>query len=336
VSGTYDRREFLVGPVRWAAAAGLLSGVAPSLLAQVSTPRDGAKIITRTLGRTGISLPIVSMGVMNADVPGLIRRAYEVGIRHFDTAAFYQGGRNEEMVGAMIKEMGVRDQVTITTKALPFYKGGPAAEARNLFRQTVEASLKRLQMDHVDIVCFHAVDSAEIARAEGPIQALTELKKEGKTRFTGLSTHEGEAVLNEAVRLGVYDVALVPFNYTMASNTALLSAIERAAKAGMGIVAMKTQAGGGGRGRGPRPAGPPPNHTALLKWVLRHQFITPRFRATPTTIRFLRTSAWRAALPTLPLKPRTSPGSPPWRRWSSASTVDSAAAIARAAWTSRA
>jgi aryl-alcohol dehydrogenase-like predicted oxidoreductase len=334
VSGTYDRREFLVGPVRWAAAAGLLSGVAPSLLAQVSTPRDGAKIITRTLGRTGISLPIVSMGVMNADVPGLIRRAYEVGIRHFDTAAFYQGGRNEEMVGAMIKEMGVRDQVTITTKALPFYKGGPAAEARNLFRQTVEASLKRLQMDHVDIVCFHAVDSAEIARAEGPIQALTELKKEGKTRFTGLSTHEGEAVLNEAVRLGVYDVALVPFNYTMASNTALLSAIERAAKAGMGIVAMKTQAGGGVAARVQRA------HRRTTRRFSNGCCATssspPRFRATPTTIRFLRTSAWRAALPTLPLKPRTSPGSPPWRRWSSASTVDSAAAIARAAWTSRA
>ena len=268
----YDRREFLAGPVRWAAAAGLLGGVTPSLFAQSPAAQGGAKIITRKLGRTGISLPIVSMGVMNADIPGLIRRAYEVGIRHFDTAAAYQGGRNEEMVGAMIKEMGVRDQVTISTKALSFWRGSPDAEARSAFRQSVEASLKRLQMDHVDIVYFHGVDSPELARAGGVIQALTELKKEGKIRFTGISTHQGEAVLNEAVRLGVYDVGLVTFNFTMASNTGLIDAIARAAQAGMGIVAMKTQAGGTARPDRSLPrALPPLSQTALLKWVLRHQ-----------------------------------------------------------------
>jgi predicted aldo/keto reductase-like oxidoreductase len=75
-----------------------------------------ASPIYRTLGKTGIRLPIVSMGVMNADVPGLVRRSFEIGIRHFDTAAVYQQGRNEQMVGSVIKEMGVRDQVTISTK----------------------------------------------------------------------------------------------------------------------------------------------------------------------------------------------------------------------------
>jgi len=58
----------------------------------------------------------VSMGVMNADVPGILRRSYELGIRHFDTAAVYQNGRNEEMVGIVIKEMGIRDKVVISTK----------------------------------------------------------------------------------------------------------------------------------------------------------------------------------------------------------------------------
>src|SRR5512140_2312326 len=109
MSGKQDRREFLVKTAQWAAGAGLLSGVTPPLLARPQASQGEAKILTRTLGKTGISLPIVSMGVMNADVPGLVRRAYDVGMRHFDTAAVYQQGRNEEMLGRMIKEMGVRD-----------------------------------------------------------------------------------------------------------------------------------------------------------------------------------------------------------------------------------
>ncbi len=275
VDEKHGRREFLVKPVQWA-AAGLLTGVAPSLLAQSRASQGGSKILTRTLGKTGISLPIVNMGVMNADVPGLIRRAYEIGMRHFDTAAFYQRGRNEEMVGAMIKEMGARDRVVIATKV--FLRGqGVAvrdAQARNVFRQVFEGSLKRLQMDHVDILYYHAIDSAEEVRAEGPLQALAELKKEGKTRFTGVSTHQGAVVLPEAVRLGVFDVGLVTINYTMASNKNLLDAIDQAAKAGMGIVAMKTQAGGLSRPHPTLPKTlPPHSQTALLKWVLRNQSI---------------------------------------------------------------
>ncbi|MFB3906260.1 MAG: aldo/keto reductase [Acidobacteriota bacterium] len=275
----HDRREFLAKPVQWATAAGLLSAAAPSLLGQSSAPRDGAKILTRTLGKTGITLPIVNMGVMNADVPGLIRRAYELGMRHYDTAAYYQGGRNEEMVGTMIKEMGVRDKVVIATKVFLRGQGVSAhdTQARDVFRQVFEGSLKRLQMDHVDILYYHSVDSAEDLRAEGPLQALAELKREGKTRFVGFSSHRGALTLPEAVRLGVFDVGLVTINYTMASDKDLLGAIDQAAKAGMGIVAMKTQAGGPRRGRRqPQivPQNLPPHaQTALLKWVLHNPSI---------------------------------------------------------------
>ena len=271
-----SRREFLATPLQCVAAAGLLGAMAPSLLAQ-SRGSGSAKILTRTLGKTRISLPIVSLGFMNADAPDLIQHAYEIGMRHVDTAAFYQNGRNEEIVGATIKKMGVRDSVTIGTKV---YLRGVGVSARDpqagaAFRQVAEASLKRLQMDHVDILSYHSVDSAEDLRAEGPLQALAELKKEGKTRFIGVSTHQGATVLPEAVRLGLFDVGLVPFNYTMASNKALLDAIELAAKAGMGIVAMKTQAGGMSRPDRALPK-PLPSHsqTALLKWVLQHESIT--------------------------------------------------------------
>jgi aryl-alcohol dehydrogenase-like predicted oxidoreductase len=269
-----SRREFLVKPVQWAAAAGLLSGMASSMQARSRRPPDAAKILTRTLGRTGLSLPIVSMGVMNAEVPGLVRRAYEAGMRHFDTAESYQRGRNEEMVGAVIKDMGVRDRVVISTKVWLRGKSRDP-QARNVFRRTFEGSLRRLQMDHVDILYYHSVDSADEVGAEGPLQALAELKKEGKTRFTGLSTHQGAVVLPAAARAGAFDVGLVTINFTMASDKNLLGAIDQAVQSGMGIVAMKTQAGGLSQ---PEPALPktlpPHSQTALLKWVLHNPSIT--------------------------------------------------------------
>jgi hypothetical protein len=112
-SNEWNRREFIVKPILWAGAARVI-GKTDVLLA--STIDKAGPILQRTLGKTGITLPVVSMGVMNADIPGLIRRSYELGIRHFDTAAVYQQGRNEEMVGTVIKELGVRDKVIVSIK----------------------------------------------------------------------------------------------------------------------------------------------------------------------------------------------------------------------------
>jgi aldo/keto reductase family protein len=97
-----------------------------NLLAESSDPASAA-LLQRTLGRTGLTLSIVSMGVMNADVPGILRRSYELGIRHSDTAAVYQNGRNEEVVGSLIKEMRIRDKVVISTKER---KPAPVPKAR--------------------------------------------------------------------------------------------------------------------------------------------------------------------------------------------------------------
>src|SRR6201993_5633521 len=113
--GNWNRREFIVKPILWAGTASVLAKT-NVLLASPALETSASPVLQRTLGKTGLTLPVVSMGVMNADVPGLLRRAYELGIRHFDTAAVYQNGRNEEMVGRVIKEMGVRDKVVISTK----------------------------------------------------------------------------------------------------------------------------------------------------------------------------------------------------------------------------
>jgi predicted aldo/keto reductase-like oxidoreductase len=269
----WNRREFIVKPIVWAGTASVLSR-ADLFAADSSAATSPAPLLQRPLGKTGITLPIVSMGVMNADVPGILRRAYELGIRHFDTAAVYQQGRNEEMVGNVIKELGVRDKVIISTKQ-GFRSSRTDAEAKKRFIEGVEASLKRLQMDHVDILYHHGADSVDDARAQGPIEALHALKKDGKTRFIGISTHRTVDIINEAIRLNTFDVALVTLNYTMAHDPAILSTIERAAKSGIGIVAMKTQAGGTVRPDAKLPKELPPySQTALLKWVLNHDFIS--------------------------------------------------------------
>jgi len=288
---SWNRRDF-IARVMGSLAASPLLGRSDFLFGQSAKSAPAApkadasaKPIYRTLGRTSISLPIVSMGVMNADVPGLIPRSYQLGIRHFDTAAVYQQGRNEEMVGRMIKEMGVRDKVIISTKVARPGRSrdrnqtssltySPAEVKANLL-DIFQGSLKRLQMDHVDILYNHAADSVAEVNSEGTLEAMAALKKEGKARFLGVSSHRPEMVLKEAMKLGVYDVVLITINFTMASDEELLRTIDEAAKKGIGIVAMKTQAGGALR-PDPKLGKPltPASQTALLKWVLHHESIT--------------------------------------------------------------
>ncbi|TFG80403.1 MAG: hypothetical protein E4H23_02755, partial [Chrysiogenales bacterium] len=98
----FGRREFLIKSVGGAAAAGLLGKSGLKLNAQETKKTQP---LIRTLGRTGIKIPVVSMGVMNADNPALVKRSFEMGIRHFDTAWGYQKGRNEEMVGSVLTEL---------------------------------------------------------------------------------------------------------------------------------------------------------------------------------------------------------------------------------------
>jgi predicted aldo/keto reductase-like oxidoreductase len=289
---SWNRRDFLARVTSALAASPLLGssnflfGQSTSIRPAAPQAEGSAKPIYRTLGKTGVSLPIVSMGVMNAEVPGLIPRSYELGVRHFDTAAHYQEGRNEEMVGRMIKQMGVRDKVIISTKVLPpgwsrdrgqvQTQTYSPAKIKTHFNEVFEGSLKRLQMDYVDILYNHAADSPAEIHSEGTLEAMTVLKKEGKVRFLAVSSHQPEMALKEAMKLlGVYDVVLIPINYTLAHDEGLLKTIDQAANKGIGLVAMKTQAGGAKR-PDPKLDKPltPASQTALLKWVLNHNTIT--------------------------------------------------------------
>ena len=282
MSTDYTRREFMTTPLTYLATAGLLGACTDVLNGGIPRAAESApatKLIMRPLGKTGITLPIVSMGVMNAEAPGLIVRSYEVGIRHFDTAAGYQGGRNEEMVGQTIRQLGVRDKVVISTKAhvRGAGHGDPVNNKADLLK-IFAGSLERLQMDHVDTLYLHAVGDAAPVGDAGVQEAITQLKKEGKIRWAGVSTHGGQAeVLNAVASSGFWDVALVGFNYTMAENQEMLDAMKLCAAKGIGLVAMKTQAGGHRPPHQEEAGSDTPSsirQPAALKWVLQHPFVT--------------------------------------------------------------
>jgi predicted aldo/keto reductase-like oxidoreductase len=277
-----SRRGFLGASLTGLASAGMISLAPRTLFAQEKTKTDKKKsgeIVYRTLGRTGYSVPVISMGVMVADAPAIVQAAYELGVRLFDTAANYQYGANEQMVGNVISKLGVRDKVYIVTKIfVPGQRQGLAGDQWEKKAVTLlEGSLKRLKTDYVDVLMVHDVSSADDINNPDMIAAMNKLKKQGKTRSIGLATHRNMTeVINEAARLGDYDVILTALNFTMADDSALISAIDNAASKGIGFIVMKALAGGS---RWPNPdARANYNEStitkAALKWVLSNKNIT--------------------------------------------------------------
>jgi predicted aldo/keto reductase-like oxidoreductase len=284
-----SRRDFLIKTIGGAAAVGLLGKSGLKLDAQEAKNTQShkgtgsaAQPITRVLGRTGIIIPVVSMGVMNADNPALVKRSFELGIRHFDTAWVYQNGRNEEMVGSVLRELKAREQVVIATKVptgrpeIMDQMGDKLVEEEFLAR--LEQSLSRLQTNFVDILYIHNISDPVMLKRPGLLTAIDKAKKMKKARFVGFSTHQrmGDCI-EAAIPTGRFDVILTVINYSMAEDKALLTAMKKAVDSGIGLVAMKTQcrqAWSKESESGTKYGEESVWQTALLKWVLRLELVT--------------------------------------------------------------
>lgn len=260
-----ERRQFL--KTSFVVASGAVLGGLPGKAS--GTPGTGTgKRITRRLGRTGLQLPVVSMGVMRSDSPGLVRAALDKGMMHLDTAHGYQEGRNEIMLGKVLAEYP-RDSFVIATKVPP--ESGDSSAAVLAWLAKVDLSLKRLQMDAVDILYVHAISSRSRALDPTILDALQQAKESGRAKFVGLSTHSNEPeVLDAAVESGVYDVVLTSVNFKQDHYPSVKAAIGRAAAAGIGIVGMKTMAGAFYDKAKSRPI----NCKAALKFVLQDPNVT--------------------------------------------------------------
>ena len=257
LSKKMERRKFLknMSSALLGMATAYVWRADPSLAKTEKTPN----LEYRTLGRTGLKVTVVSMGVMNCSDPAVLHRAFDLGINFYDTADCYMRGRNEEMVGKVFK--GKREKVFIQTKV-------HAYEEKKM-RASVERSLRRLQTDYLDVLLWHGLHSPEEVSDPKLFEFMEKMKKEGKVRFTGFSAHSNMAsVLEEAAKLNFHDVALVSYNFTHSKK--LKEAVALAAKSGIGIVAMKTQAGGYKKER----MGGLSPHQAALKYILMDQNVS--------------------------------------------------------------
>jgi predicted aldo/keto reductase-like oxidoreductase len=188
------------------------------------------------------------------------------------------------MVGAVVRETGIRDKITLATK-VPLalgnrssYTTGDMEELRKTHGQGLEkklhedyldtfsTSLRRLQLDSVDILYVHSVKDPATITWPFLLDALGKLKHEGKVRFLGVSTHQNEVpIIDQATKSGSFDVILAPLNFKTSRRNSIAAALERAHKRNIGIVAMKTQA--------IYDSSKETNHTAALKYVLRHECV---------------------------------------------------------------
>ncbi len=227
--------------------------------------KDQRKFTYRTLGKTGIKLPVITMGVMNSDNPNLIRAALDGGMVHLDTAHGYMRGKNEEVIGQVLKGRP-RDSFVIGTKVyLPRDEstGLPKETAtEQFFLSRLDTSLKRLGLDFVDILYHHNVWKRDLAFYKPALKALEKAKKDGKVRFAGITTHRNEPeVIQAAVDSKFYEVVQIAYNRRQKHALKIREALARAANVGLGVVAMKTL-GGGEKSLGKAEA------RAALKWVL--------------------------------------------------------------------
>jgi predicted aldo/keto reductase-like oxidoreductase len=212
------------------------------------------KLGYRTLGKTGLKVTTVGFGCMITSDPSVVQRAADLGITYFDTARGYQRGNNERMVGAALGSK--RKQVVLSTKTEARDKAGQLSE--------LDTSLRELNTDYVDIWYLHGKNSpADIH--DDMIEALELAKQQGKARFVGISTHSGQQqLLPWMAQKGVFDVVLAAFNFSM--DPGIEQAIDAAAKAGMGVVAMKVMAGGSRNQKLAQNGA----MLAALKWVVNH------------------------------------------------------------------
>jgi len=266
-----NRRSFIRKGV--AGAAGM-AAFSPAIASAPSSQQD-QKIITRSLGRTGMIVPVLSFGVMRADNPGLCKAAYEKGIKLFDTANGYQNGNNETMLGNLFKNYP-RNSFYLATKVKPAgvdREGKPSGETTaDDFLERFATSMTRLQMDYVDILYIHEIRNTDMLEYKPIINAVKKIKKDKKARFIGFSTHSNEPmVINAAADLNTFDVILTSYNFKQTYADELSAAIRKAAKSGIGIVGMKPMAGGGFLDKEKTKR---INPSAAMKWVLSNPDVT--------------------------------------------------------------
>jgi uncharacterized protein len=233
MSKEISRREFIENVGVGAAGTILLNNLA-------SAGTTKSELPTRTLGRTGAKVSILAFGcgsrfLMYKDedsATAILNRAIDSGITYLDTAYAYGDGESETRVGRVMATR--RKEVWLATK-IP-------DRTRDEFLRRLEASLKRLQTDHVDLVHIHslgqAVDLEKIEAPNGALKGLMEAREQKMARFAGMTSHTNGEVMRKAIERHDLDCVQMALNASGNGRFEEL-ALPAANAKNLGIIAMK-------------------------------------------------------------------------------------------------
>ena len=219
---------------------------------------------TNRLGETGLFVSELCLGTMTfggaggmwnqigavqqGDADQLVRTALDAGINFIDTANVYSGGLSEQITGQAIRNLGIkRDDVVVATKVLGPMGEGPNSRGSSRYHilEAVKASLKRLQLDHIDLYQIHGFDPA--TPMEETLRALDTLVSHGHVRYIGVSNWAAWQIMKAlglSERLGLARFVSLQAYYTIAGRDLERELIPMMGSEGLGLMVWSPLAGG--------------------------------------------------------------------------------------------
>ena len=193
-------------------------------------------IRTLPLGKTGLTVTRPAMGCLpiqrcsEDEAVSILQKAYEGGIRYFDTANAYTD--SEKKIGLALSD--VRENIVISTKS--------AGTDKDTVLSHIENSLKMMKTDYIDLFQFHQVQSVpDPDDPEGAYAGALEAKRRGWIRHIGFTSHRVD-VAEQCIASGNFETCQFPFSYISGERDLALA--DKCREAGMGFIAMKGLAGG--------------------------------------------------------------------------------------------
>ncbi len=244
--------------------------------AQGKILKDG--MVYRRLGRTGLHISEISLGGSPLPDERLLFRLIERGINFLDTSESYENGNVERLAGRAFKTFG-RERIMVHSR---FHLRDRSTEAGII--ASVEASLRRLGTDRVEVLGIHGVEDPRDLTDERVLGAFEKLKAQGKFLFRGVTCHANQhTVVPEAVRCGLYDMVQIGYNVFDIQETekdvrtygdylgesGVRKLIDLAAAKDVGVTAMKVlKVGGRRQDLAGYATGGATLFQAMLKWAL--------------------------------------------------------------------
>jgi len=241
-NNSMDRRTFLKAAGVSGASIAVSSGIGGNVLASEATKDTPAKPMpTRVLGKSGIPVSILSLGGIDWTTnQNLLKMGFTMGATLWDTSDRYENGKSEIGLGQYFaKYPEDRKKVFLCTK-------GSEKRTPQQISDGIDTSLKNMNTDYVDLYMLTGLGN-DVKNLSSDVRTLIEKKKkEGKIKLFGFSSHlANDQVIADSLALGWIDALMITYNYILMQKPEVQKQIDACAKAGIGLIAIKSQ------GRGP-------------------------------------------------------------------------------------